>query len=465
MGYGNIVIVNVSQQVAPTPSTLQRTGAFISQGATSTAPGTLTLLTQYSDLASIIEGSEPLTSLITTGSVSPYTVTATTTSPHGYEIGDTIYITISGAAPSGYNGTYLCTITTTTKFTYQLTTNPGLNTNAGVYTLEDVGELHAMATTFFAQGNNLSVYVLELGAGSPADGVNYLTTWLTNNVNTVYSFLVPRTWGSEPTYQTLLQSYEAPTKKTYFWTTMTLSNYTSYSALQKCVFGLIEAPTVVPTAEFSLAAPFYHSLNYDPSATNKVAPFAFAFVYGVTPYPTYGNSALLATLKAASVNIIGTGAEGGISNTIIFWGTTMDGNDFTYWYSVDWVQINCELMIANAIINGSNNPINPLYYNQQGINVLEGVIAGVMSNGVTFGLVLGTPIQVALDGPALDKEINRGTYAGLTVVNAVPFITYSNENPGDYKIGKYSGFSVIYVPARGFTQIVLNLVVSQFVSA
>lgn len=465
MGYGNIVIVNVSQQIAPTPNTLQKTGAFISQGATSTAPGTLTLLTEMSSLSSIINGSAAISSISASGSGSSWTVTVATTTPHGLPISDILLITITGASPSAYNGTYRCTITGTSTFTYTLTANPGLATTTGVYTLEDVGELNAMATTFFAQGNNQSVYVLELGAGNPAEGVAYLTTWLINNVNTIYSFLVPRTWGSEPTFQTLIQSYEAPNKKTYFWVTMTLSNYTSYSALQKCVFGLIEAPSVIPTAEFSLAAPFYHSLNYDPSATNKVAPFAFSFVYGVTPYPTFGNSALLATLKAASVNIIGTGAEGGISNTIIFWGTTMDGNDFTYWYSVDWVQINCELMIANAIINGSNNPVNPLYYNQQGINVLEGVIASVIANGVTFGLVLGTPIQVALDGPDLDYQINLGTYQGRSVVNAIPFITYSNENPGDYKIGKYSGFSVIYVPARGFTQIVLNLVVSQFVSA
>ena len=36
----SIVTVNVSQTIAPAPSTLQKTGAFISQGGTNTSAGT-----------------------------------------------------------------------------------------------------------------------------------------------------------------------------------------------------------------------------------------------------------------------------------------------------------------------------------------------------------------------------------------------------------------------------------------
>jgi hypothetical protein len=82
---------------------------------------------------------------------------------------------------------------------------------------------------------------------------------------------------------------------------------------------------------------------------------------------------------------------------------------------------------------------------------------------VTFGLALFPAIQVALDGPILDFALDNNTYIGFTVVNAVPFITYSQENPNDYQIGRYAGFSVVYTPSRGFRSIVFNLVVSQFV--
>ena len=45
-----IVQVNVSITSAPLPETLQETGAFVSLGGTNTAPGTITPLTQFSDL-------------------------------------------------------------------------------------------------------------------------------------------------------------------------------------------------------------------------------------------------------------------------------------------------------------------------------------------------------------------------------------------------------------------------------
>lgn len=455
----SIVQVNVSQQVAPTPPTLQQTGAFISQGGTNTAPNTLTLLTQLSDLTPVLNGSKTLSSLAWATNV----VTATTSAPHGFTNGDTIELTIAGAAPTGYNGTFPCTITGATTFTYPLATNPGTETTPGSYTPEDVAELNAMANTFFAQGASVSVYVLELGAGTVAEGVTALTSYITANPGTIYSYLVPRTWDADTSFVAFLANYESTTAKTYFFVTTTLATYSNYTATMKDVVTLIEA-TGIPSTEFSLAAAFYRSLSYNPSNTNKLQPFAFSYVYGVTPYPTKGNSATLATLKTAGVNVIGTGAEGGISNTILLWGTTMDLHDFQYWFSVDWLQIQADLAIANAVINGSNNPLNPLIYNQDGINRLQAVLAGVGSNAVTFGCAIGTVTQTELDGTTLGQQMNAGAFTNQLVINAVPFVTYATDNPGDYKIGKYAGLSVIYIPARGFTAIVINVLVTDFVT-
>jgi hypothetical protein len=113
---------------------------------------------------------------------------------------------------------------------------------------------------------------------------------------------------------------------------------------------------------------------------------------------------------------------------------TSDGNDMSYWYSVDWVQINVDMMLANAVINGSNNPINPLYYDQDGIDRLQLVAQGVFNTGTSYGLVNGSP-----------------------VVNAISFKTYTKDNPNDYKIGRYAGLSATYTPMRGFTEIIFNI--------
>lgn len=201
MGVPQIVTVDVSIQTPAAPSALQQTGAFISQGATNTSAQTLTLLTQLSDLTPHLTGSAAVTSITQTSG----TATVTTTAPHGFPSSDTVWVTIAGSTIAAYNGTFLCTVTGTSTFTYLIpsgTASPATGTI--VYTVEDVAELLAMATTYFAQGTLNSVYVLELGVGSPADGIAALTTYLTANPNTLYAVLVPRTWNAQSSLTTLI---------------------------------------------------------------------------------------------------------------------------------------------------------------------------------------------------------------------------------------------------------------------
>lgn len=58
-------------------------------------------------------------------------VTVTFSDPHGYQVGTVAYLVLSGASPSAYNGTYLCSIASPTVVTYRLATDPGQATAAG----------------------------------------------------------------------------------------------------------------------------------------------------------------------------------------------------------------------------------------------------------------------------------------------------------------------------------------------
>jgi hypothetical protein len=458
-----IVTLNVSITNPPQPSTLQRTGAFISQGGTSTAPGTLSLLTSSSSLTSILAAAKPITSAVWASG----TVTVTTTTPHGWNTGDSFKVVIAGMTPTAYNGVFTATVTGASTFTYPLVSNPGSATVFGTVTDEDVTELTQMNTTFWAQGTGVSVYVLELGPGTPAEGIVYLNTWIQNNPKVVYSFLVPREWDAEPTFYPFVKNFNAPTVLQNFFVTTTQATYTNYGALDNCVFALVEAPAVASAAntgtEFSCAAPFYVTLNYNPSSTNQVPPLNCAFVYGVTAYPQQGNGTILQTFKTANVNYINTGAEGGLSNTIVQWGHMQDGNPFNYWYSVDWAIINIDLDLSNEIINGSNNVLSPLYYDQPGIQRLQNRAARTLSNGVSYGLILGSVIPVTLDPTTFAQNLNAGTYAGNAVINAVPFAIYTTANPSDYMLGQYNGLQAAVTPKRGFEQIIFNLNVTNFV--
>ena len=441
-----IVKLNVTQTVAPAPATLQQTGALVSQGATTQSAGSWTILTQPSDLTPILTGGKAITSATwATG-----TVTVTTTAPHGFTLADTLPLTIagvtvSGSVTNGYNGTFTATVTGASAFTYSVVSNPGTAvTTSAIYTPEDVSELVEQVTTFFGVGKNVSIFVLELGAGNVTDGVAALSACITANPGVFYIYVVPRYWDANASFLAFLGTFESITAKTYFLVTTTTGTYTSYTTLMKDVLALVEAPAVadidaVLPVEFSIAAVAYIILNRNPSGISKVPPLAFRFTPGTTPYPQKGNNALLASLRAAGINYIGTGAEGGISNAILLWGTTADKNQFNYWYACDWAQINLDLDLSNAIINGSNDDLNPLYYNQAGINRLLAVAQATLNRGIEYGLLLG---------PA--------------TVTAVPFATYVAANPSDYEDGIYNGLSATITPQNGFTSITFNLNVSNF---
>jgi hypothetical protein len=83
---------------------------------------------------------------------------------------------------------------------------------------------------------------------------------------------------------------------------------------------------------------------------------------------------------------------------------------------------------------------------------------------VSFGLVLGGPVSTGLNAAQLLAALSASAYAGVTGINADPFVAYTAENPSDYKIGKYAGITIVYVPARGFAAIVFNVIVNQFVN-
>lgn len=421
-----IVTVNVSQQVASAPNALQKTGAFISQGGTILAANSSALITQISDLTAILVPQNTLTAISWVGSV----VTFTTAAPHNVTVGQSVKATISGVTPSGYNGTFLATATGANTMTYPLGTNPGVETILGGYVPGSVAELTAMAATYFAEGTSTAVYVLELGAGGSAAGVAALTSYIASPTTQFYSYLFPQYWDTEPTAVTMAKAQNGTTAQVYFYVSSTLATYALWGGI-KSVYINLQSP-LAPTTEFTCAAPFWVSLHYNPSAAQMVSPFQYTFVYGVTPYALTNPQQV--TLTAAGVNWIGTGAQGQISNTLIQNGVFSDLHPFNYWYSIDWAAINCQSVLAQAVINGSNTPGNPLYYNQAGINTLEKVAQATINNGISFGLLL-TPATVF----------------------AISFVTYTQQNPTDYNLGIYRGLSVSIVPQRGFAAITFNL--------
>ena len=119
--------------------------------------------------------------------------------------------------------------------------------------------------------------------------------------------------------------------------------------------------------------------------------------------------------------------------------------------------------MSNAVINGSNNPLAPLYYDQTGIDTLHANLANTMVTASNFGMVVGAIMMSQLTGDQLQQSIDNGTYAGQCNVNAVPFLPYAQSKPSDFKVGEYDGLSVLFIPRRGFIHVLVNIVASELV--
>lgn len=442
-----IVTINATETEAPAPITLQQTGFVTSMFATNLPAGKTALLTQLSDLAPLIDssGTINITSIAWAANVATVTYTGA-----AQTVGDVV--SIMGSNIDAYNGTWVVVSSTSGSFTFALAapSTPGVPMAPGSFVSGNVVELTAMVTTFFAQGNSVGVYVFETETTVPTTSVSTLSTFITDNPFQVYAITVPRSWDGNESFLGLIPSDEALTAKLYFMVTTTSSTHSSYTALMKDVVALVEAPTLFPNAttgvlqllrpstEFSIAGFMQVILRQQPSAANQVCPFCFTFLFGVTPFPILGNNAFLDTLAAASVNFIWTGSEGGISTALMYPGETMDGNDFLFWYSVDWFELNIDEDLSNAVINGSNNPLAPLYFNQTGINTLQDVAQQTAADAIAFGLALG-PITV----------------------NAIGLAQYIQQNPQQFEDEEYNGLSVTYTPNKGFRSLTFNANISQ----
>lgn len=473
----SIVTVNVRTIQAPTPNTFQQTGCLVSFGATTIASMDAAELTQYSDLSDVLI--QPAAAAQVVWSAGLVTLTTAVPLSPDFAPGDTPNMSVTGFAPSGYNYTGPVTIVDTATFTYPCVSDPGPTTTVGSYMPMASVELSQMATTYFDQGNMTSVWVLELGYwATPAACVTALQQWLNVNPKVFCGYLLPRFAGSSQAniqaFESLFKQYQYPEAMTYFWLTVGSQFISVLDPTYKCVIQMAEAPSVTdfsgtnitnPNGEFTMAALFYNAMAFKPSQINRVAPMAFKYLYGVTAYPTKNNGPLLSSFKKTFTNYVATGAEGGVSYNIVYEGCTLDGNDyFNWWWTIDWVQININLNLSNAIINGSNNPFAPLYYNQDGINFLETNLYNTMLQASTLGMVLGPITMTGYNQPDLQNQILLGVFEGMCDVNAVQFIDYVNANPGHYKIGEYDGLSVLFIPARGFIHIMVNVVATNLVS-
>lgn len=437
-----IVTVNVSQTIGAIPSSLQQMSAILSFGGTLHEPGKPVLLTQDQDITDLVQNSIGLLSAEEQSYGSDFTMTL----PEGVTIerdpGSEVDITITGCFPSSWNGDFTATLVDESTLTWTVMGSSlnGQPATVGKFLLDQGNNLITAVDAFFAQGNSVGTYLLELGWHKDiASQTAALKAYMDEPLKRFYAYLVPEAWDGDQAFINLAKLYTADTAMQYFYTLTENPKDTNYLSPYAGIKSIIATADDTWPLTNAAAAAMWNLVSASPSEINKVPPMAFRYLQAVNA--NKAKASILKVMAQQNVNYVDTGAEGGISNTILVKGVTGDGNDVTYWYSVDWVQINVDMQLANAVINGSNNPINPLYYNQDGIDRLQQVAQGVFNSGGAYGLV-----------------------NGAAPVNAIPFKAYIKNNPNDYGIGRYAGLSARYTPMRGFVEIIFNINVTMQLS-
>lgn len=427
-----IVTVNAQVEQGAQPSTLQQTGAIVSFGATTLAAGSSAYVGTLAAGQAILEAP----SAISTLDSSSGTVTATVSGSLDLATGETFTTTISGAVPAAFNGTFVATVASSTTFTVENSAVTGDATSGGTYTRPGVANVNAALTSFFAQGSAVGVMVAEIGPESSwASAVTALGTFVTNDhaaPQSIYAYLIdPDAVNGDPSgVSSLAGDYSSPSGKTYFIVPVSATNLASLGTSKSLI-------AVVPSSgqgatESQAAAVLYNWVENNPGTVNGLAPMSYRFLYGMTPWQLAGNAGTVNTVLSGFGNLVLTGAQGGITNAVLFRGTTLDGSQAASWYGIDWCQIQAAQRLAAAIINGSNTT-NPLLYDQNGINTLQAIAQSVMSDAVAYGCLESA------------------------TVTATPFQQYVTANPANYAAGVYDGLAATVTAQNGFLTITFSL--------
>lgn len=483
MAANDIVYVSVTQQQAPIPNNLQEKGVIVTQGGTTTAAGTLSFVADSASLSAILSSpTNQLRNAYNTFAANNqfgrgvYVLELGAGASAAYIIGGNmaadIYsqssawvgildggftISVDGVA---HNLSALNFSTALTMLDVAAIIQAAITTAVATVTWTGAGFRFASATTGAtssitaatapATGTDISVFMRMTSslaslpvaghAAGNAAGVSALDLFIQSHLNQFYAYMLPDNWDAESaTLKPLISRYSDANSMVYFMFHATATTLPVYAGL-KAAIGLIKSSLGAAT-ECPIACFFGLLINRSPNVLSRSAQFKFNQVNGVTAYPLTLQDA--SVFKAANLNYIDTGAEGGLSNTILKWGATGDGRDMQYWYNVDWVRINLRLFIANEVLNGSiANAANPLLYDQTGIDRLRNKSKSVMDIGTSYGIV---------------------NASAATTVSAIDFLTYGKQNPTHYRLGIYNGISVTFTPAAGFAQITIGVLATDFI--
>lgn len=499
---------------APTPSQLQQSGAIVSVGGTTLKPGTFQFCGNLAAVNAISATSFAITSLAFATS----TVTATVAAGVLPAVGTTFTTTISGALPAGYNGIFVATVVTATTFSYALATNPGTQTAPGFFTLSGVSPITPAATTFFAQGQSVGAFLLELGPVVGVDAqIAALQAFIVANPDVFYAYLVPAAWdfsidevgsvlinngGNDFTLAPTVVFSAPPVAAGN--RTATGHSIVQNGAVVDVVVddpgeGYVAAPTVTFTGGGGVGAVASANLA---SALNIVAsqfanPTAKTYFFVTTSVANIVNYSTQKSVFAVVPSPLATSQEFQAAAFFYQWlvnkpsaANPLGPMSYRFLFGVTpWPKTGFNASIqtvlsnfGNLVLTGAEGGISKacifkgttmdgfqavFWY---GIDFFQIQVKQALAAAVINGSNTIPPLVYSQHGIntllATAQSVANSTVAFQCALNialsATDFNTYTTQNPNDYQAGIYNGFSAVAVGTNGFLTIGFALDATQF---
>lgn len=451
------VIVNVKTLGVNVPENYTRVFGIVSYGDTNLEAGTLKTISK-SEIADLKlkEGSYTesfLNSFFTNNAMGQINVLETRTVPNikQYVVGD-YYVDGSQAykclqADTATSETDLKPIKLSEVSYWEETSDPknyevdDLYVNNQNETYKCIQADVAVSSTNLTPTNlSETTYWTNITSEIVSQAVKVLSDFVASGELRVYEWACPTSFYDNTDFIALVKSYSGITAGQYF--SLELPEGTDPSTdetfalyIQSKSFAPVYPSLVEGESSNGAIVGIKAGNLYNLSVSNPLSLLQWKTVYGITPRDRLSNS-LVDALNENGCSWIGSLNN----NTVVLGGMVADGQNWESYFALDTFIFRLTVDIASMMIQASNNPLQSISFNQNGINIIKNKLVAISNTMLSFGV---------LDNFGSDYDTNTNAILNTGEWSAIDFATYKANQYQDWKDGIYNGASC-YVTIRHF---------------
>lgn len=451
------VIVNVKTLGVNVPENYTRVFGIVSYGDTNLEAGTLKTISK-SEIADLElkEGSYTesfLNSFFTNNAMGQINVLETKTVPNikQYTVGD-YYVDGSQAykclqADTATSETDLKPIKLSEVSYWEETSDPknyevdDLYVNTQGETYKCIQADVAVSSTNLTPTNiSETTYWTNITSEIVSQAVKVLSDFVASGELRVYEWACPTSFYDNTDFIALVKSYSGITRGQYF--SLELPEGTDPSTdetfalyIQSKSFAPVYPSLVEGESSNGAIVGIKAGNLYNLSVSNPLSLLQWKTVYGITPRDRLSNS-LVDALNENGCSWIGSLNN----NTVVLGGMVADGQNWESYFALDTFIFRLTVDIASMMIQASNNPLQSISFNQNGINIIKNKLVAISNTMLSFGV---------LDNFGSDYDTNTNAILNTGEWSAIDFATYKANQYQDWKDGIYNGASC-YVTIRHF---------------